>query len=104
MAKVGLVVRLRAKPGKEKAVAEFLKSALPAVRAEEFTPLWFGLGAANGVFYIVDAFDDEAGREQHLAGQVAAALMTSAPELLADQPHIEKVDVLASKVIRAAIT
>jgi quinol monooxygenase YgiN len=104
MAKVGLVVRLRAKPGKEKAVAEFLKNALPAVRAEEFTPMWFGLEGANGVFYIVDYFDDEAGREQHLAGQVAAALIKSAPELLADQPHIEKVDVLVSKVTRAAVT
>jgi quinol monooxygenase YgiN len=104
MAKVGLVVRLRAKPGKEKAVAEFLKNAISAVRAEDFTPLWLGLEGANGVFYIVDAFDDEGGREQHLAGQVASALMKSAPDLLADHPHIEKVELLASKVTRAAVT
>jgi quinol monooxygenase YgiN len=95
---------MQAKPGKENAVAEFLKGAVPAVLAEEFTPLWFSLRGSNGVFYIVDAFEAEAGREQHLAGQVAAALMKSAPELFAENPHIEKVDVLASKVVKSAVT
>jgi quinol monooxygenase YgiN len=103
MAKLGFLVRLRAKPGKEKAVAEFLRGAMPAVRAEEFTPLWFGLEGTSGTFYIFDAFDDEGGREQHLAGQVAGALMNEAPELLSEPPHLEKVDVLASKVLKNAL-
>jgi quinol monooxygenase YgiN len=104
MAKLGLLVRLRAKPGKEKAVADFLVAATPIVQAEEFTPLWFGLAGQHGTFYIFDAFDDEAGREKHLSGRVAGALMESAPELLAEPPHIEKVDLLASKVLKAALT
>jgi quinol monooxygenase YgiN len=103
MAKLGFVVRMHAKPGKEQAVAKFLSDALAAVRAEEFTPLWFGLEGANGVFYIFDAFADEGGREQHLAGQVAAAIMKAAPELLSEPPHIEKVSVIASKVDKRAV-
>lgn len=98
MTKLGLVVRLKAKPGKEQAVADFLKNALPAARAEQFTPVWFAFAAPHGVFYIVDAFHDEGGREQHLAGQIAAGLMQHAPELLEEHPHIEKVDVLAEKI------
>jgi quinol monooxygenase YgiN len=103
MAKLGLVVRVHAKPGKEKEVADFLKSALPLAQAEEFMPLWFGLQGANGVFYIFDAFDDEAGREKHLAGRIAAGLMANASELLSEAPHIEKVGVLASKVTKDAV-
>jgi quinol monooxygenase YgiN len=103
MAKVGLLVRLHAKPGKEKAVADFLKGAIAAVRAEEYMPVWFGLQGAEGTFYIFDAFEDEGGREQHLLGQVAGALMKAAPELLREHPHIEKVDVLAEKVAKDAV-
>jgi quinol monooxygenase YgiN len=104
MAKLGLVVRMRAKPGKEKAVAELLTGAIAAVDAEEFMPVWFGCAGSNGVFYIFDAFDDEGGREQHLSGQVAGAVMHHAPELLAEPPHIEKVDVLAQKIAKSAVT
>ncbi|HET6338188.1 MAG TPA: antibiotic biosynthesis monooxygenase [Polyangiales bacterium] len=104
MTKLGLLVRLKAKPGKEKLVAEFLSGAIGAVQAEEFTPVWFGLAGASGTFYIFDAFDDEGGREQHLAGQVAGALMQQAPELLSEPPHIEKVDVLTSKILKGAVT
>jgi quinol monooxygenase YgiN len=103
MVKLGFVVRMHAKPGRERDVAEFLKSAMPAVRAEEFMPLWFALEGPNGVFYIVDAFDDEGGREQHLCGQVASELIKQAPDLFTDPPHLEKVDVLAAKVDRKSV-
>ena len=63
-------------------------------------PIWFALEGNAGTFYIFDAFDDEGGREQHLCGQIAGALMKKAPELLTEHPHIEKVQVLASKVKR----
>ncbi|HEX4475713.1 MAG TPA: antibiotic biosynthesis monooxygenase [Polyangiaceae bacterium] len=98
MVKVGLVVRLVAKAGKENAVAEFLAGARPAAVAEAFTPVWFALRSGPNVFYIVDAFADDSGRNQHLGGAIAAALMKNAPELLAEPPAIEKVDVLAAKL------
>ena len=97
MIKVALVVRLKAKAGKEKAVSDFLAGALPLAQAESFTPVWFALAAQDGVFYIVDAFGSDADRTKHLEGQIAAALMKHAPDLLDEPPMIDKVDVLAAK-------
>ena len=93
-----LVVRLVAKPGKEEEVARFLAGAEPLARAEAFTPVWFALRAAPDVFYIVDAFADDAARSRHLGGEIASALMAKAGELLAEPPAIEKADVLGAKV------
>jgi quinol monooxygenase YgiN len=93
-----LVVRLVAKPGKEEEVAAFLAGAEPLALAESFTPVWFALRTARDVFYIVDAFADDAARSQHLGGPIAAALMAKAGELLAQPPAIERADVLGAKV------
>jgi quinol monooxygenase YgiN len=98
MVAVGLYVALQAKPGKEKDVANFLRGALPLVQQEDQTTAWFALRVDASRFAIFDAFPDEAGRDAHLAGEVAAALMEHAGELLAEAPTIEKVDVLADKL------
>jgi quinol monooxygenase YgiN len=95
---VGLWVRLEAKPGKEADVEAFLKSGRALVDEEPETVVWFGVRLSPTTFGIFDAFERESGRDAHLAGRVAAALMENAPELLAQEPSIEKVDVLASKV------
>src|SRR3954471_6309532 len=81
--RLGLYVRLEAKPGQESAVAEFLKSAVPLVEREPATMTWYAIRMGPGTFGIFDTFPDEGGREAHLAGKVAAALMQMAPELLA---------------------
>ncbi len=98
MTKFALLVRLEAKAGKEAQVEEFLRSGLPIVQNEPATVAWFGLRLGPSTFGIFDAFPDEAGRQAHLSGQVAAALMAKAPELLAQPPVIEMVDVLAAKL------
>lgn len=98
MVKVALFVRLDAKPGKEKEVESFLLSGLPIVQAEPATTAWFALRLGPSTFGIFDAFPDEAGRQAHLSGRVAAALMAKAGELLAKPPTIEKVDILAAKL------
>src|SRR3954465_13818421 len=98
MVKVALFVRLEAKPGKEKEVADFLRGGLPLVEQEPATTAWFGIQLGPSTFGIFDAFPDEAGRQAHLTGKVAAALMAKAGELLAQPPSIEKVDVLAEKL------
>jgi quinol monooxygenase YgiN len=95
---VALFVRLEAKPGKEAEVAEFLKGGLPIVEAEPATIAWFGIRLGPSTFAIFDAFPDEAGRQAHLAGKVAAALMAKAGDLLFEPPSIQKADVLASKL------
>ena len=98
MVTVALFVRLEAKPGKEKEVENFLRSGLPIVQAEPATTAWFGIRLGPSTFGIFDAFPNEAGRQAHLTGQVAAALMAKAGKLLAQPPSIEKVDVLAAKL------
>ena len=98
MVKVALFVRLEAKPGKEADVENFLRDGLPVIQEEPATIVWFGIRLGPTTFGIFDAFPDEAGRQAHLSGKVAAALMAKAPELLAQPPVIEKVDVLAAKL------
>ncbi|HEY4299335.1 MAG TPA: antibiotic biosynthesis monooxygenase [Candidatus Didemnitutus sp.] len=98
MIKTALFVRLEAKPGKEADVESFLRGGLPLVEAEPATIAWFGIRLGPTTFGIFDAFPDEAGRQAHLSGKVAAVLMAKAPELLARPPSIEKVDVLAAKL------
>jgi quinol monooxygenase YgiN len=98
MVKVALLVRLEAKPGKEAEVESFLRGGLPIVEGEPATIAWFGIRLGPSTFGIFDAFPDEDGRQAHLTGQVAAALMEKAAELLAEPPTIEKVDVLAAKL------
>ncbi|MFM0345417.1 putative quinol monooxygenase [Paraburkholderia sp. RL17-347-BIC-D] len=98
MVKLALYVRLEAKPGKEKEVEAFLLGGLPLVEEEPGTVAWFGLKLGPSTFGIFDAFSDESGRDAHLNGKVAAALMAKAGELFASPPTIEKVDVLAAKL------
>jgi quinol monooxygenase YgiN len=98
MVNVALLVRLEAKPGKETEVEEFLRSGLPLAQQEPATTVWFALRLGPTTFGIFDAFPDDAGRQAHLSGQIAAALMAKAPELLAEPPAIEQVDVLAAKL------
>jgi quinol monooxygenase YgiN len=98
MVKVGLLVRLVAKPGKEEEVAAFLSSALPLAQAEAATIVWFALRLSKNEFGIFDAFPDDAGRKAHRNGPIAAALMAKAGELLAEPPKIEPVDLLAVKL------
>jgi quinol monooxygenase YgiN len=98
MVTVALAVKLEAKPGKEKEVEDFLKSGLAIVQDEPATTTWYAVRFSPTTFGIFDTFPDEAGRQAHLAGRVAAALMAKASDLLAAPPSIEKVDVLAAKL------
>src|ERR1700674_3656221 len=98
MITVGLLARLEAKPGKEEIVENFLRGALPLAQAEPATTTWYAIRLGPSTFGIFDTFPNEAGRQAHLAGRVAAALMARASELFAKPPSIEKVDVLAAKL------
>ena len=97
MEKFALLVRLEAKPGKEKEVSDFIKSALPLAQAELFTTKWYALQMGPSTFGIFDSFENEDGRKSHLGGPIAQALMQKAPDLLASAPVIEMVDLLAVK-------
>jgi quinol monooxygenase YgiN len=98
MVNVGLFVRLEAKPGKEKAVADFLETGLKLANQEPTTVVWFALRLGPSTFGVFDAFGNEAGRQTHLTGKIATALMANAPELFATPPVIERLDVLGAKL------
>jgi quinol monooxygenase YgiN len=96
--KVALLVRLEAKPGKEADVESFLRGGHNIVQEEPATTSWFAIRLGPSTFGIFDAFPDEAGRQAHLSGKVAAALKQKAAELFSQPPTIEKVEVLAAKL------
>ena len=98
MPKLALFARLEAKAGKEKEVAQFLEKGLEMANQEATTPVWFALRVGPSTFGIFDAFADETGRQNHLNGPIAKALMAHASELLAKPPAIEQLDVLGAKL------
>src|SRR5436190_18132180 len=98
MLSLGLFVRLEARPGKEKDVAAFLMQGLQLANQEPTTPLLFALRLGPSTFAVFDAFHDESGRQTHLNGSIAKALMAYAPDLQAVPPSIEKTEILGSKV------
>lgn len=97
MVKLALLARLEAKPGKEEKLEQFLKSALPMAEEEKNTISWYALRIGPSTFGIFDTFNEEEGREAHLKGKIAAALMEHADDLLSSPPVIEKVELLAVK-------
>ena len=102
MTRFALYVPLEAKPGKEKDVADFLRSAVPLVNAEPGTISWYAIQEGPCSFAIFDTFDDEGGRDAHLNGQVAAALMekVKAGDIFAKTPEIHKLGIIAEKSAR----
>jgi len=97
MSKLAIWAELESKPGKEHEVEEFLKSAQPWAEREEGTISWYAVRISPSRFGIFDTFTEESGREAHLSGEIAKALMGKSKELFAKDPVIHKIDVLAAK-------
>ena len=97
MEKLALLARLEAKPGKEQEVSDFIKSALALAQNEPATVRWYALQLGPSTFGVFDTFGGEEGRQAHLGGPIAQALMAKADELLAAPPRIEPVTLLAVK-------
>lgn len=93
----GLLVTLEAKQGKQEEVASFLVGGLTSVVKESATTTWYAFRISDTTFGIYDTFTGEAGREAHLSGEVAQALMGIADDLLAVPPDVRPLDVLACK-------
>ena len=95
MAKFALYVRLKPKPGKEQAVEDFLKQGAQMAAKEPGTASWYGIRQDDGVYSVFDTFEDEAGRDAHLNGEIAKALMAKADELFAEPLNIAKLTLVA---------
>jgi quinol monooxygenase YgiN len=98
MVTVGLWVPLEAKPDKVDAVRRFLEGGRAIVNEEPATTAWFAVQLGPTSFAIFDVFPDDTGRQAHLAGKVAAALMAQAPDLFTTAPQINQLDVIAEKL------
>jgi len=70
---------------------------LPLAEAEKDTIRWYALKLGPSTFGIFDTFEAEKGRQAHLNGKIAAALMENASALLAKDPVIEQVELIAVK-------
>lgn len=97
MAKIALYGRMKAKPGKEAEIEAFLKQGAEMAKAEAGTIDWYAIKEDDGAYSIFDTFNDEAGRDAHLHGEIAKALMARADELFSEPPKIHKISVLAEK-------
>jgi quinol monooxygenase YgiN len=97
MATKAIWVMLKAKPGKENDIEAFLKQGAAMSHDEPQTVTWYGVKIAPGMYGVFDTFDDEAGRDAHLNGEIAKALMADAAELFSNEIKIEKMDILADK-------
>jgi quinol monooxygenase YgiN len=97
MAKYALYVALKAKPGKEAEVEAFLKLGAEMSRAEAGTVTWYGIKEDDGAYAVFDTFDDEAGRDAHLTGSIAKALVAKADELFSNKLQIHKIQIIANK-------
>jgi hypothetical protein len=102
MPKVALWVELNAKPGKERELEEFLKSAQPLAEAEKGTVSWYAVKMGPENFGIFDTFADDSGRKAHLNGEIAKALKSKGQDLLSAEPKIHQIDILAAKNVKSA--
>lgn len=97
MPKYALYVPLKAKPGKEKDVEAFLLQGAKLAKEEKGTVAWYGLHEGGGKYSVFDTFDNEAGQEAHLNGQIARALKANWTTLFEGELTINKIEILAEK-------
>ena len=93
---------LEAKPGKEKEVEDFLSSGADIVLDEPKTITWYAFRLSPSLYGIFDTFEEQEGREAHLSGEVAKALMQKAPDLFSASPDIQMADIIAVKTNKTA--
>jgi quinol monooxygenase YgiN len=94
---LGLFAQLEAKPGKGNELAAFLESGRALAAAEEGTVTWYAFKLDDTTFGIFDTFETENARQAHINGEIPKALATVGPELLARDPDIRPIDILAVK-------
>ncbi|MFC4048456.1 putative quinol monooxygenase [Actinomadura syzygii] len=98
MTKLGLLAKIEAKPEYADKVEALLHDALQLALQEDKTVAWFAFRLSATTFGVFDTFDDEQGRQEHLEGRIAAALMEAAETMLSEAPEIRPLDVLAAKL------
>ncbi|HEY4236044.1 MAG TPA: antibiotic biosynthesis monooxygenase [Gaiellaceae bacterium] len=94
---LGILALLEAKPGKSDDLADFLRSGREIAAREEGTVTWYAFKVGETTYGIFDTFESDEGRQAHLNGEIPKALGQVGPELLASDPDIRPVEILAVK-------
>ena len=95
--KFGVLALVEAKPGKEVDVWGFLEAGRAVVMDEPGPRTWYAFQVDANTFGIFDTFETEEGRQAHLTGAIPAALVEHGPSLLAKEPDIRLIDIIAAK-------
>jgi quinol monooxygenase YgiN len=95
MVKFGLLATLEAKPGKGDELAAFLKQGRALAAAEDGTVTWYAFKLSDTTYGVFDSFETEDARHAHLEGEIPRAIGQVAGELLATDPDIRPVDIVA---------
>ena len=95
--RLGILALLEAKPGKGDDLAAFLEAGRAIALAEQGTVTWYAFKISDTSYGIFDTFETDDARDAHLAGQIPQALGQVAPDLLATQPNIRTVEIVAVK-------
>ena len=95
--KLGLLALLEAKPGRGADLASFLESGRALAVAEAGTVTWYAFRISDTSYGIFDSFETEEGRQAHINGEIPKALAAVAADLLAKDPDIRPIDILAVK-------
>jgi quinol monooxygenase YgiN len=95
--KLGVLALLEAKPGKGADLAAFLEGGRAIAAAEQGTVTWYAFKLDDSRYGIFDTFESEDARDAHLGGEIPRALAQVGPDLLAKDPEIQMIDVLAVK-------
>lgn len=72
-----------------------MKQGRELAAREEGTVTWYAFRLDDTTYGIFDTFESEEGRQAHVNGQIPAALQEVGPDLLAADPDIRPIDVLA---------
>jgi hypothetical protein len=95
--KLGVLALLDAKAGKGAELGAFLERGQALAAAEVGTVTWYAFKLSDTEYGIFDSFETEDGRQAHLKGEIPTALGQVSPDLLAKDPDIRMVDVIANK-------
>ena len=94
---LGILALLEAKAGKGDELAAFLKSGRDLAVAEEGTVTWYAFKISDTSYGIFDTFETDEALQAHLDGDIPKALARVGGDLLAKNPDIRTVDVIAVK-------
>ena len=95
--KFGLLVLLEAKPDKGADLATFVVAGRELALQEEGTVTWYAFKVSDTTYGIFDTFETVEARQAHIDGEIPKALAAVGADLLASDPDIRPIDILAVK-------